>query len=214
MQRIDTLDDIEAGLEALVLADMRLADIRSRAHAVPLRRSPPGFESLASIIVAQQVSTASAAAIWARLREAIDPLTPQAYIDGGEEAWRFAGLSRPKQRTLLAVSQALVDDGLDLHGLCDLPAEEAIAALTAIKGIGPWTAEVYLLFAAGHPDVFPAGDVALQAAVGHAFAHEIRPDAKALRLLAEDWAPWRGVAARLFWAYYTAIKGREAAPLL
>ncbi|MBJ6134867.1 DNA-3-methyladenine glycosylase 2 family protein [Ochrobactrum sp. Q0168] len=214
MQRIDTLDDIEAGLEALVLADMRLADIRSRAHAVPLRRSPPGFESLASIIVAQQVSTASAAAIWARLREAIDPLTPQAYIDGGEEAWRFAGLSRPKQRTLLAVSQALVDDGLDLHGLCDLPAEEAIEALTAIKGIGPWTAEVYLLFAAGHPDVFPAGDVALQAAVGHAFAHQMRPDAKALRLLAEDWAPWRGVAARLFWAYYAAIKGREAAPLL
>ncbi|MBA8840030.1 DNA-3-methyladenine glycosylase II [Ochrobactrum sp. RH2CCR150] len=214
MQRIDTLDDIEAGLEALVLADVRLADIRSRAHAVPLRRSQPGFESLASIIVAQQVSTASAAAIWARLKQAIDPLTPQAYIDGGEEAWRFAGLSRPKQRTLLAVSQALVEDGLDLHGLCDLPAEEAIAALTAIKGIGPWTAEVYLLFAAGHPDVFPAGDVALQAAVGHAFAHETRPDAKALRLLAEDWAPWRGVAARLFWAYYAAIKGREAAPLL
>ncbi|URQ76474.1 MAG: DNA-3-methyladenine glycosylase [Candidatus Ochrobactrum gambitense] len=214
MQRIDTLDDIEAGLEALVLADVRLADIRSRAHAVPLRRSQPGFESLASIIVAQQVSTASAAAIWARLKQAIDPLTPQAYIDGGEEAWRFAGLSRPKQRTLLAVSQALADDGLDLHGLCDLPAEEAIAALTAIKGIGPWTAEVYLLFAAGHPDVFPAGDVALQSAVGHAFAHETRPDAKALRLLAEDWAPWRGVAARLFWAYYAAIKGREATPLL
>ncbi|ERM02839.1 DNA-3-methyladenine glycosidase [Brucella intermedia 229E] len=217
MRRIDTLSDIEAGLEALVLADTRLADIRSRSHAVPLRRSEPGgFESLASIIVAQQVSTASAAAIWARLKQAIDPLTPEAYIaGGGEEAWRFAGLSRPKQRTLLAVSEALARDGLDLHGLCELPAGgEAIAALTAIKGIGPWTAEVYLLFAAGHPDVFPAGDVALQTAVGHAFAHETRPDAVALRKLAEDWAPWRGVAARLFWAYYAAIKGREAAPLL
>lgn len=214
MRRIDTLSDIEAGLEALVLADRRLADICGRSHAVPLRRSEPGFESLASIIVAQQVSTASAAAIWARLKQVIDPLTPEAYIAGGEEAWRFAGLSRPKQKTLLAVAQALAEGGLDLYGLCDLPAEEAIAALTAIKGIGPWTAEVYLLFAAGHPDVFPAGDVALQTAVGHAFAHETRPDAAALRKLAEDWAPWRGVAARLFWAYYAAIKGREAAPLL
>jgi len=214
MRRIDTLGDIEAGLEALVLADTRLADIRARSHAVPLRRSEPGFESLASIIVAQQVSTVSAAAIWARLKQAIDPLTPEAYIAGGEEAWRFAGLSRPKQRTLLAVSQALAEGALDLHELCDLPAEEAIAAMTAIKGIGPWTAEVYLLFSAGHPDIFPAGDVALQTAVGHAFAHASRPDAAALRKLAEDWAPWRGVAARLFWAYYAAIKGREAAPLL
>jgi len=214
MRRIDTLSDIEAGLEALVLADARLGDIRSRSHAVPLRRSEPGFESLASIIVAQQVSTASASAIWARFQQVINPITPQAYIAGGEEAWRFAGLSRPKQRTLLALSEALAAGSIDLHGLCDLPAEEAISMLTAIKGIGPWTAEVYLLFAAGHPDVFPAGDVALQAAVGHAFAHETRPDAAALRLLAEDWAPWRGVAARLFWAYYAAIKGREAAPLL
>ncbi|EEZ33523.1 HhH-GPD family protein [Brucella sp. 83/13] len=214
MRRIDTLSDIEAGLEALVLADRRLADIRNRSHAVPLRRSEPGFESLASIVVAQQVSTASAAAIWARLKQVINPLTPEAYIAGGEEAWRLAGLSRPKQRTLLALSEVLAGGALDLHGLCDLPAGEAIAKLTAIKGIGPWTAEVYLLFAAGHPDVFPAGDVALQTAVGHAFAHETRPDAAALRQLAENWAPWRGVAARLFWAYYAAIKGREAAPLL
>ncbi|ENQ10064.1 MULTISPECIES: DNA-3-methyladenine glycosylase family protein [Brucella] len=197
MRRIDTLSDIEAGLEALVLADRRLADIRNRSHAVPLRRSEPGFESLASIVVAQQVSTASAAAIWARLKQVINPLTPEAYIAGGEEAWRLAGLSRPKQRTLLALSEALAGGALDLHGLCDLPAGEAIATLTAIKGIGPWTAEVYLLFAAGH-----------------AFAHETRPDAAALRQLAENWAPWRGVAARLFWAYYAAIKGREAAPLL
>ncbi|MFD1199621.1 DNA-3-methyladenine glycosylase family protein [Brucella gallinifaecis] len=214
MRRIDSLSDIEAGLEALVLADARLADIRSRSHALPLRRSPPGFESLASIIVAQQVSTASASAIWARFKQVIDPVTPEAYIAGGEEAWRFAGLSRPKQRTLSALSDALVDDAIDLHGLCHLPAEEAIRMLTTVKGIGPWTAEVYLLFAAGHPDVFPAGDVALQTAVGHAFGYETRPDAAALRQIAEDWAPWRGVAARLFWAYYAAIKGREAAPLL
>ncbi len=214
MRRIERLDDIEAGLEALVLADARLAAIRDRAHAVPLRRSQPGFQSLASIVVAQQVSTASASAIWGRLAGAVDPLTPENFIVSGEEAWRLAGLSRAKQRTLLAVSEALVAGALDLDGLCTLPAEQAIAELTAIKGIGPWTAEVYLLFAAGHPDVFPAGDVALQAAVGHAFSHAERPDAAALRAMAEAWSPWRGVAARLFWAYYAAIKGREAAPLL
>lgn len=214
MQRIETLDDIEAGLDGLVLLDTRLAPIRARANAVQLRRSQPGFESLASIIVAQQVSTASASAIWGRLKQVIDPLTPENYVAGGEEAWRLAGLSRAKQKTLLAVSEALANDAIDLHGLCDLPAEEAISALTALKGIGPWTAEVYLLFAAGHPDVFPAGDVALQAAVRHAFAYDIRPDAAALRALAESWSPWRGVAARLFWAYYAAIKGRDAVPLL
>ncbi|MGU3401448.1 DNA-3-methyladenine glycosylase family protein [Brucellaceae bacterium D45D] len=214
MQRIETLDDIEAGLEALVLLDMRLAPIRVRANAVQLRRSKPGFESLASIIVAQQVSTASASAIWGRLKQVINPLTPETYVAGGEEAWRLAGLSRAKQKTLLAVSEAVANDAIDLHGLCDLPAEQAVAALTELKGIGPWTAEVYLLFAAGHPDVFPAGDVALQAAVGHAFAYNIRPDAAALRSLAEGWSPWRGVAARLFWAYYAAIKGRDAVPLL
>lgn len=214
MQRIDSLEDIGTGLDALTAADERLVHVRAIAHAVPLRRSAPGFESLASIIVGQQLSTASAGAIWARLKQIVDPLTPEAFIACGEEGWRIAGLSRPKQRTLLALSEALADDRLDLHGLCDLPAEEAIGQLTLLKGIGPWTAEVYLLFAAGHPDIFPAGDVALQAAVGHAFSYDIRPDAPALRALSRQWAPWRGVAARLFWAYYASIKGREATPVL
>jgi DNA-3-methyladenine glycosylase II len=214
MHRIDTLEDIEEGIGALVSADARLAPIRAAVAGIPLRRSAPGFESLASIIVAQQVSTASAAAIWGRLKVHVDPLTPENYLRQGEEAWRLAGLSRPKQAALAHVSRAVLDGKLDLLGLCDHPADEAIAAMTAIKGIGPWTAEVYLLFAAGHPDVFPAGDVALQAAVGHAFGHETRPDVKALRALAEIWSPWRGVAARLFWAYYAVIRGREATPLL
>jgi DNA-3-methyladenine glycosylase II len=88
-----------------------------------------------------------------------------------------------------------------------------MARLTAVHGIGRWTAEVYLLFAAGHPDIFPARDVALQTAVGHAFGLAARPDEKALIAIAESWAPWRGVAARLFWAYYRALRGREAVPL-
>lgn len=214
MHRIETLDDIAVGLEALLIADPCLVAVRDAAHPVPLRRTKPGFESLASIIVSQQVSTASAAAIWARLNSVINPLTPENYIKAGEEAWRAGGLSRPKQKALLAVAQAVASGAVDLDGLCDLSAEDASSAMTAIKGVGPWTAEIYLLFAAGHPDIFPAGDVALQAAVAHAFSHEVRPNPKTLRLLSQDWAPWRGVAARLFWAYYAAIKGRDATPLL
>jgi DNA-3-methyladenine glycosylase II len=212
MQRIATLDDVARGLDALVALDPRLAAVRGRAGAVPLRLSEPGFESLASIIVSQQVSRASADAIFGRLTGLLDPLTPQAVLDAGEAVFREAGLSRPKQRGLLAAAQA-VAGGLDLHHLCSLDAGEAIAALTAVPGIGPWTAECYLLFSAGHPDVFPARDVALQSAVGHALGIDPRPPEKTLIRIAESWAPWRGVASRLFWAYYREMKGRDATPI-
>lgn len=167
MQRIASLDDIAAGLDALCLLDPRLEKVRGMAGEVPLRLSEPGFGSLASIIVSQQVSRASADAIFGRLIRLVDPLTPEGILCAGEDIFREAGLSRPKQRGLIAIAQA-VAGGLDLHHLCSLDADEAIAAMTAVPGIGPWTAECYLLFAAGHPDVFPARDVALQTAVGHA----------------------------------------------
>ena len=185
MRRIATLDDIGEGLDALCRADPRLGPVRLRAGEVPLRLTEPGFPSLVSIIVA---------------------------LAAGEDAYRQAGLSRPKQRTLDALATAVVVDGLDLTGLCTLDAAEAIARLTAISGIGPWTAEVYLLSSAGHPDVFPSRDVALQSAVGHALGLEPRPGEKALAAIAESWSPWRGVASRLFWAYYREIKGKEGAP--
>ena len=212
MQRIRNLDDIAMGLDALMTIDPRLEAIRAAAGDLPLRLSPPGFESLASIIVGQQVSTASARAIFGRLTALANPLTPEAILAADDELFRQAGLSRPKQRGLIATAQA-VSDGLDLHHLCEREADEAIAELTAVSGIGPWTAEVYLLFAAGHPDIFPAKDVALQTAVGHAFGHESRPADKTLIVIAEAWSPWRGVAARLFWAYYRTIRGRDAVPI-
>lgn len=211
MQRIASLDDIAAGLDALCRIDPRLEAVRRMAGEVPLRLSQPGFRSLASIIVSQQVSRASADAIFGRLVRLVDPLTPEAILAAGEGIFREAGLSRPKQRGLLAVAQA-VAGGLDLDHLCTLDAVEAIAAMTAVPGIGPWTAECYLLFAAGHPDVFPARDVALQTAVGHALGIDPRPPEKVLIRLAESWSPWRGVASRLFWAYYRELKGRDAAP--
>jgi DNA-3-methyladenine glycosylase II len=211
MRRIKSPRDISDGLDALCAIDPRLVRVRSMAGEVPLRLTEPGFESLASIIVSQQVSRASADAIFGRLTKLVDPLTPGGLLSAGEAMFREAGLSRPKQKTLLAIARA-VADGLDLHHLCGLDAKDAIGRMTAISGIGPWTAECYLLFSAGHPDVFPARDVALQAAVGHAFGLESRPGEKALVALAESWAPWRGVASRLFWAYYREWKGREAAP--
>ncbi len=210
MHRISDISDINKGLNALVVLDPRLKAVRAMAGEVTLQLTEPGFASLASIIVSQQVSTASAQAIFGRLSILVDPLTPEALLAAGEDVFREAGLSRTKQRPLLAVARATVN-GLDLKGLCRLDAREAMASMIAIPGIGPWTAEVYLLFAAGHPDIFPARDVALQGAVGHALGIDPRPGEKALIRLAESWAPWRGVASRLFWAYHREIRGRDAA---
>jgi len=206
-----TGDDISEGLAALASIDPRLEAVIERAGEVPLRLSEPGFGSLVSIIISQQVSRASADAILGRFTLLLDPLTPQAVLAASEAAFREAGLSRPKQRTVLALAAA-VRDGLDLNGLLQLDAETAMRRLTGVSGIGPWTAECYLLFAAGHPDIFPAKDVALQSAVGHALGIERRPGDKALAGLAESWSPWRGVAARLFWAYYREMRGKDAAP--
>lgn len=212
-RRIDRKEDIEEAIDALCRADPRLIPVREMAGNVPLRRSAPGFESLAGIIIAQQVSTASANAIKMRLAALLDPLTPDAVLRADESLFREAGLSRPKQRTLLAVSEALKDGRLDLGNLAEDDAEAACAHMTAISGIGPWTAECYLLFAAGHPDIFPAGDLALQAAVAHAFLLSDRPSSRALAGLATGWSPWRSVAARLFWSYYREIRGRSAMPV-
>lgn len=211
MKRIRDLADVETGLDALVEIDPRLSAIREASGPVPLRLTEPGFVSLASIVVSQQVSTASARAIFGRLTRLADPLVPATILAADASLFREAGLSGAKERTLLALSRA-VADGLDLVSLADMRAEDAVRHLGKVKGIGPWTAEVYLLFAAGHPDVFPSGDVALQTAVGHGLGFDTRPNPRQLAALAESWSPWRGVAARLFWAYYRTIRGRDAAP--
>lgn len=211
MRLVRTLADLEDGLDALLAADPRLGPVRTRAGAVPLRRMEPGFASLCSIITAQQVSTASAAAIFSRLRALLDPLTPEAVRGANDAVFRTAGLSAAKVRAIRAAADAAAD-GLDLFDLCGLDTEAAISELVRVPGVGRWTAESYLLFAAGHRDVFPARDVALQAAVGQALGLDARPGEKALAEIALTWAPWRSVAARLFWAYYRTMRGRDGAP--
>lgn len=213
MRHIETLEHVQEDLAALVAADPRLEPVRALAGDIPLRLVPPGFASLAGIITSQQVSRASADAIFARFLGLVHPLTPETLLQAPESVFRDAGQSRAKQRTLLALAQACVDNRIRFETMRERPAEEVIAELTAVPGIGPWTAEVYLMFCAGHPDIFPAHDVALQTAVGHALAIEPRPDSRSLVKIARSWTPRRSVAARLFWAYYAVIRRKNALPL-
>ena len=179
----------------------------------PLRRREAGFAGMAAIIVAQQVSTASAAAIFGRLQARIAPLEAAEIVQATEEDLRACGLSNAKIRALRALAQAIVEQGLDLVGLGALDAEDAHKALVAVKGVGPWTADVFLLFCLGHPDAFPAGDVALQEAAKLALNLKRRPDAERLERIAERWRPLRGVAARMLWAYYRGVKARAGMAL-
>jgi DNA-3-methyladenine glycosylase II len=174
----------------------------------PLRLQEPGFAGMARIIVAQQVSTASANAIFKRVETILAPLSAQTILDADDEKLRACGLSMPKMRGLRALAQAVANDGLDLLALGALVAEEAHRALVAVKGVGPWTADVYLLFSLGHPDAFPAGDLALQEAAKIVLGLKKRPDARRLEEIADRWRPLRGIAARMLWAYYRNARQR------
>ena len=210
--RITCDADIDQGVRSLAKSCPTLRAILKQCGPIPLRLQQPGFAGLASIIVSQQVSRASAVAIFGRLEQLINPLTAENYLASGETAWIEAGLSRPKQRTFLALCAAIAENGLDLEQLCDLDAQIATQHLTDIKGIGPWTAEIYLMFCAGHPNIFPAGDLALQEAIKLAKNLDERPTEKQCRTIAQDWAPWRAVAARILWDYYRVVK-HDALPV-
>lgn len=206
-------DDVREGLESLLRLDPRLSTIAVEAGPLPLRLREPGFEGLAHIIVSQMVSRASAEAIWKRMQPAEGLLTADNYVLLHPDAWRQFGLSRAKAETLARIAEAVASGRLDLLALSALPPEVALAELTALKGVGPWTAEVYLMFCGGHADVFPSGDVALQNAVAAAFGLGVRPPPRELASLARAWSPWRSVAARLFWAYYAVKLGRGILPI-
>jgi DNA-3-methyladenine glycosylase II len=211
--RIDSEADLATALDRLVEADARFRPILDITGMPPLRRRPGGFVGLASIVVSQQLSTASAGAIWARLTGAYDPFSPGKMRRARASRLARLGLSAAKIRTLRAIATAIDSGALDLDALVDGDADTAHAALTAVHGIGPWTADIYLLTCLGHADAWPAGDLALQEAARLAFALDARPPAKAMIALAERWRPWRGVAARVLWTYYRSVKRREGAPI-
>jgi DNA-3-methyladenine glycosylase II len=209
---IHTESELDTALAALQLADPRFAGLLARAGRPPLRRRPDGFAGLAATVVSQQLSTASAGAIWGRLAAAFDPFEPASITRARSTRLARLGLSAPKIRALKEIARAVTRGKLALAALGELAAEDAHAALTAVHGIGPWTADIYLLSCLGHADAWPAGDLALQEAARLAFGLRARPTAKDMVPLAESWRPWRAVAARVLWTYYRACKGREGAP--
>jgi DNA-3-methyladenine glycosylase II len=211
--RIHTEADLEAALASLAKADPRFEQALSVAGRPPLRRRADGFAGLASIVVSQQLSTASAKAIWDRLNAAFEPFDHTAVLRARPAKLARAGLSAPKIRTLKAIAKAIDRGELDLPSLVHRPADEAHNTLTAVHGIGPWTADIYLLFCLGHADAWPAGDLALQEATRLLLALDARPTSKEMGPLAEAWRPWRGAAACMLWSYYRVAKQREGGPV-
>jgi len=199
-----------AGLDALAAADADLARIEAEAGPLPWRRRAPGFPGLLQAIVSQQISNQAATAIWRRLLAIAGTLEPERLLALPDETLRLAGLSRPKIGHARALAQAFADGRLSEAALAGMADAEAVAAITAVRGLGVWSAEIYLLFALGRDDVFPAGDLALAAAAAHLKGVASRPGPAALRGLAEPWRPWRGLAARLLWHHWRHVTGRPS----
>jgi len=206
MPRIRNAADLVRATAALVATDPRLGAIVEKTGALPLRLREPGFKSLIAIVVDQQISRAAADAIFGRLEARLDPFSPEAWLAAKDKHLAKAGLSRPKLKHARAIAERVADGRLDFARLARLSDDRARDYLIETPGIGRWTADIYLLSCMGRTDPWPAGDVALQAAVAHALALPTRPNERDMNALAESWRPYRGVAARLFWAYYRALR--------
>ena len=206
---LDSQSDLEDAIRVLVKQDKRLKPILDVTGMPALRRREPGFTGLAHIITGQQLSTASASAIWGRLTKAFDPFDQHAVRRARADRLGRLGLSAAKIKTLKNLARELAAERLNLEVLANEDADAAHNTLTALHGIGPWTADIYLLFCLGHGDAWPAGDLAVQEAVKIGLGLKTRPTPKQMAPLAEPWRPLRGAAAHLWWSYYRALKKRE-----
>lgn len=196
---------LKSALDALATRDARIAAGLAEAGYPEPRLRPRGYETLLRTIVGQQVSVKAAASIWNKLEAGVGDLNdPAVLLAAGEDTLRSHGLSRQKQGYALSLAQLVLDGTLDLH---NLPAddEEAITLMTQVKGIGRWSAEIYLLFAEGRPDIWPAGDLAIQIQLGRLLGLAERPSERQTRDLAEDWRPHRGAAAIFTWHMYNIV---------
>jgi DNA-3-methyladenine glycosylase II len=205
-RRLRTQTDLQRAIKALVKQDPRLKPILAATGMPPLRKREPGFAGLARIVVGQQLSTASATAIWNRLSIAYDPFHHDSIHRAKAPRLAKLGLSAAKIKTLKLLAAEIRSTRLDLNSLGELDADTAHKTLVALHGVGPWTADVYLLFCLGHSDAWPAGDLALQDAVRAGLGLKSRPTAKEMIALAELWRPFRGAAAHLWWAFYRVAR--------
>ncbi|MDI3469138.1 MAG: DNA-3-methyladenine glycosylase 2 family protein [Pseudolabrys sp.] len=210
---LHTQADLDAGLAKLVLQDPRLEPVAEKAGIFSLRRRDGGFPGLCAIVCGQQLSTASAAAIRDRLFAAFDPFHHDAVRRARTDRLKRLGLSNNKIKAIKEISKAVARGEIDLEAVGNMDADIAHAELVKLHGVGPWTADIYLLFCLGHADAFPAGDLAVQEAAKIALGLRKRPDPERLAKIAEAWRPWRGVAAHLMWAYYHVVKRREGISL-
>jgi DNA-3-methyladenine glycosylase II len=204
---LHTQADLDRATAELLRRDPRLGEVFATTGMPVLRRRPPGFAGLAQIIVGQQLSTASATAIWHRLSDAFDPFEPDAIQRATAARLGKLGLSAAKINALKSIATEIRAKRLDLTALADQDADAAHATLTALLGVGPWTADVYLLFCLGQGDAWPAADIGLQEGMRLGLHLESRPTMKDAIRLAEPWRPLRGAAAHLWWAYYRVERG-------
>jgi DNA-3-methyladenine glycosylase II len=176
---------------------------------VPLRLRAGGFEGMSAIITSQLLSVASANAIHNRLKNLLDEISAENYLELSKEDIRGCGYSEAKYKTMRIVAKAELDKILNYDELGLLPVKEAMTNLTSLKGIGVWSAEIYLLFCVGHGDIFPAGDLVLQKMLTHILELEERPNEKQVREIVASWSPYKGAASRLLWRYFAVLKNRE-----
>lgn len=205
--RIASADHLDAALEALLAADARFHPVLQRTGRPQYKpRRKHGFEALVDIVVSQQLSIAAADTIFGRVKEKVAPFTPENLLATEADVLRACGLSAPKQKHMKSIATAILDGSLDLKRIRTMHDDEARAHLTAVKGIGPWTADIYLMSSLGRADIWPVADVGLQAAITRALKLKKRPNEKQMEKLSKAWKPWRTVAARLFWIHEDGIR--------
>lgn len=206
IRTITVMDDVAEGVAHLTAVEPRFAGVVDACGLPPLRRADAGLGGLMAIITEQQISVHAAAAIWSRIEARFAPFETAVLADSPDADFAACGLSRPKIRTIRAVLEACGQGQLDFGAMAAMADDQVVAMLTAIRGIGPWTAEIYLLANLGRTDVWPKGDLALQEAARLLFNMQRRPDAARMQAIAREWRPWRAVAARLLWSHYRAVK--------
>ncbi len=207
MHVLECESDVAAAVAHLLALEPRFAAVLNAHGHPPLRRADASLEGLLRIITDQLISRQAGIAIWRRIEERLAPFEPAIIARKREASLMKLGLSGAKARSFKAVAAAVADGRLDFAALVKLPDTEILRRLTALEGIGPWTADIFLLTAMGRSDAWPAGDLALQVAAQHLFDLRARPNHKQLTEMAESWRPWRSVAARLLWSHYRGLKG-------